>query len=298
MPFRILPLMTVLAGMLIALSSFAPSVHAGDRLMVQLRDGRSFTARIDARSNQQRLWLRFGTEAVTVLRPIDWSVVAGGSYAGEAVTVEAMRRLVADLESNPFHDYGDQDDGDVAPAAARGKAAVPAAPTDAERARAALGFAPRVAAVALDVYAANWDADVATDGLVVHVSPTDRQGRPVAIRGTLDVELLGLPRRDADAPHHPGQSLRRLGRWTKAVDNRGNASSDLVVQLPFQTLHPEFEAGVGAVGLVNVRLTVPGHGVFTASRDAVQLRLFAPLRDALQRETGRRFLPGEMTGPH
>jgi len=72
--------------------------------------------------------------------------------------------------------------------------------------------------------------------------------------------------------------------------------SGAVYRLPFQAVHPEFDTDWAAHGLVHVRLTVPGHGVFEASQEVVRIRAFSPIRDELEMSTGRRFFPIERTG--
>jgi hypothetical protein len=285
--------MMIVSFALLCLAPIPPMLIAGDLVAVELVDGRAFEGRVDRRTDEQRLWLRFGSESITVLRPIAWEAVVGARHQGESIDAEQFRRLAEELAAKP------QDDGDVAPSTQPSPPQVNPSPvfdgereTDADRARRALGFSARVSAVDFDVYSANWDADVETDGLVLHLYPTDRQGRVINVEGMLEVELLGLPRRDRNAPAHRGQSLRRLAKWTRRVtpDEEGP------FQLPFQAIHPEFAPGVGTAGLVHVRLTVPGHGVFESSYDGLQIRGFSPIRDALQAETGRRFLPHERTG--
>ncbi|MEQ8789171.1 MAG: hypothetical protein RIC55_22855 [Pirellulaceae bacterium] len=292
MTFRILTIVHVAAVIALCPTLHPAAVNADDRVTIELQDGRTFTGRIDSRTGEERLWLRFGSESISVLRPIAWETVAAAHYDGESIDAGRLRRVAEQLKANPF---GDE----------QAEAAIPAMdpaidtpgisaqdPTHAQVAQTALGFSPRVAAVDFDVYAANWDADVETDGLVLEVFPTDGEGRVVPARGTLHVELLGRPRRERNSPSHPGQPLRTLGKWTRSV-TLGDGKS---FQLPFQAVQPEFQPGVGAIGLVHVRLAVPGHGVFNASYDGVRIRPYSPIRDALQAESGKRFLPQERTG--
>ena len=63
-------------------------------------------------------------------------------------------------------------------------------------------------------------------------------------------------------------------------------------------MHPEFDENWLSMGLVHVKFTSPGHGVFEDSRDAIRIRPFAPNRDYLDMHTGRRFLPTEGVGRH
>jgi hypothetical protein len=61
-------------------------------------------------------------------------------------------------------------------------------------------------------------------------------------------------------------------------------------------VQPEFDLDWIGVGLVHVRLVVPGDGVFEDSLDGLRIRPYAPLRDRLEMNTGRRFLPTEGLG--
>ena len=69
-----------------------------------------------------------------------------------------------------------------------------------------------------------------------------------------------------------------------------------VYRLAFQADHPEFDLDLGTHGIVQVRLVVPGQGVFSSSADMVRVRPYSAVRDALQQLDGRRFFPGEHVG--
>jgi len=68
-----------------------------------------------------------------------------------------------------------------------------------------------------------------------------------------------------------------------------------VVHLPYRAKDPELDTSIERQGLVHLRLSVPGHGTFEHSRDAVRIRSYSPVRDTHQRATGRRYFPGERT---
>jgi hypothetical protein len=113
------------------------------------------------------------------------------------------------------------------------------------------------------------------------------------------VELFAPQKRAfQDAPLSGGDTLERVERWTRAINvddfGRGNAC----LKLQFGAVHPEFDLDWIGVGLVHVRLVVPGDGVFEDSVDGLRIRPYAPLRDRLEMNTGRRFVRTERVGRH
>jgi len=80
------------------------------------------------------------------------------------------------------------------------------------------------------------------------------------------------------------RALRPGQKWTQRT-----------VPLPFAAVHPEFTSGVDHFGLVHVRLTVPGSGVFEQSLDGVRLRNWSPVRNGMYLQNGRRFFSTERT---
>jgi hypothetical protein len=156
-----------------------------------------------------------------------------------------------------------------------------------------------VASVAFDAGLLNWDGDVETDGLLVEIAPVDRDGGLIAVGATVEVELFAPQRRTFDlAPMSGGDTLELVERWTRAVKPEDFGSGGVRLQLPFGAVHPELRPDWVAwhYGLVHVRLAVPGHGVFEASRDGVRIVPWAPNRDRLEMQTGQRFLWTERLG--
>lgn len=259
---------------------------AAETLTVRLASGRTFTAEVDERTNDAALWLRFGDSGALLLRPIEWSRITGAEHAGRAIAAGELRATAERLKS-------------PAPAALvlPENTAVPGAPPQAEQARAWLGFAPRVSAVTFDAGIANWDADVEADGLILHVLPLAADGSVVPSDGLVEVTLTTLDRRDfSNLAQGRGESFERTARWAQPIRAADCGPNGAVLKLPFQSVHPEFDPRVSSIGLVNVRLTVPGVGVFDDSLDGVRVRPYAPLRDALERARGQRFFPHERTG--
>lgn len=287
--FRIFTMRFLACSLLLTFSSL--TARAAEVMTVSLASGRSFTAYVDSRTNEDRLWLRFG-QATVMLRPIDWDRVTGGKHDGQALSASDVQTVALQIKS-------DRDSVET------GQSARPSAdrPTrdrsDAERAREALGFTATAAvrSVEFDAQIANWDADVDVDGLLLFVRPLGGYGEVVPVGATLEVELITTKKRKfSDLPQHSGRAFERIGRWSRRISADEVTSSGVTVRLPFQADHPEFNTDVEPFGLVHIKLSVPGHGVFSDSQDLVRIRPYAPIRDALQRDTGNRFSPSERTG--
>lgn len=279
-----------IAALLSLLGSMAISkpTTAGEPITVHLQSGRTFTAEVDARTDQRKLWLRFGGASAVLLRPIDWQRVVSAQHQGKKLTTKQLRDLADSLKSKVtvFKDPHEVVDEPL-----------PGEPAFSQQAQSALGAAPRVASVSFDTFLANWDGDVEADGLVVQLHPISIEGRTAQVGGTVEIELFAIQsRRFSEVPHGRGLSSKQIGRWSVALTPEQIGPHGATLKLPFQADHPEFNNQLGSFGLVHVRFASPGHGVFEHSQDAVRIRPFAPHRDALDRATGRRFLPSERTG--
>ncbi len=268
------------------------SRSTAEEVAVRLKSGRSFTAQISSRSNQAILWLRFGNRSTMILRPLSWSAITNASVDGRKVSLPELREIAANVDDDlalqrrsptPMAtQYRENDDATL---------------SDSQKAQRWLGMAPPVKSVQFDTRLANWDADVESDGLIMNIQPLDASGRLVDARGVLTVELFGP--REASFSEQPGAGglpTLKLERWTIRLQAEQQDELGYTVRLPFRRSHPEFDSQLGSYGLVHVRLAAPGGGVFEASQDGVRLRAFAPTRDRLQLQTGRRFLATERTG--
>ncbi len=275
--------------------SIAGRTSAAGETTVELSSGRRFSGEIDPKTDEQLLWLRFGSGSAVILRPIAWRHVQSAVHEEKELSADAFRSLALSLPANdadalpPAPGPGQSElDDDKAPAAL---------PTWTPPSRPASRHTAPVRSVRVDAFAANWDADVENDGLLVHVDPLGESGEILPVGGMLEVTLIAQRgRRFQDVPHGRGQVIRTLGRWTRRVWPEDVGAAGAVYKLPFQATHPEFQLDVGTHGLVHVRLTVPGQGVFEDSQDFVRIRPFSPLRDAYQLNHSRRFFPGERTG--
>jgi hypothetical protein len=247
-------------------------------LTVMLASGRSFAGEVDVQTSSEALVLRMQNGGATIRRSIRWSRIVSARVGNREFALAELPaeagRIATKFESVPI-----------------------AAVASSYGAESPESGAPRVASIAFDAALGNWDADVETDGLLVQLSASDAWGDLAPTSGTLQVELYAPVRQSFDlVPQGNGFTTNLIGRWTVPVRPEMFARGVAVVRLPFQALQPEFNTAIYWYGLVNVRLAVPGSGVFERSQDGISLRPFAPVRDALQVNTGRRFLPSELTG--
>jgi hypothetical protein len=270
------------AAVLVLLS--ADVCQSSEAVSIWLTDGKKMTAEVHPRTNDEHLWLRFGNGRAVILRAVAWERISESRMGDEPVSVATLRQLAAQEV--------EESQSPSAPASRTSSA-----PSYADQARDLLGFCRRVTSVDFDVHLANWDSDVEFDGIALRLFPLDTDGQLTPARGTLHVELVASRRQDFnEVPSARGQVPSRLGQWSVAVDAGAVTENGVVVKLPFQANHPEFDTTWATHGLVHVRFVVPGHGVFEHSFDGVRVRPYAPLRDAMERQNGRRFLPTEQTG--
>jgi catechol 2,3-dioxygenase-like lactoylglutathione lyase family enzyme len=252
----------------VAFLLLATAAPAADVITVTLRSGRTFTAAVDPRTDEDRLWLRFGEGSTVLLRPVAWEAVVGAWRDGQPVEPEQLRREAESL-------WETEEQAETAPLPQPDESAIhfePLAPHP--------GPPPRVASVAFDAHLANFDADAEADGLIVVIRPLDSWGRLVAAEGTVEVELIGAVRRTFhSAPRSGGAVHQTLGRWTKSLHAAVPAPDGYLFKLPF----PGRDGGgrlAASRGRVRVRLVVPGCGVFEDEREGTPIAPFTPLADS------------------
>lgn len=287
--------LAVLGGCVVIGSALAE----GPQVEVRLASGRRFHGAIDSASSAASLVLVHSHQGVTRRRTMDWSRIVSAAVEGRVLDAAGLRELASAQTAAP---------NKGAVRAARGitprrielrAPLIPAPQPIAEQA----GFIPvgPVTAVSFDSSVANWDGDVEVDGLVLDIAPADCFGNLVPAEGTLQVELFAPQRRRFDyAPLSGGDTLELVERWTRPVTVEHYGLAGLRIRLPFGAVHPELDVDWMAYwyGLVHVQLALPGHGVFEDSRDGMRIRPWAPNRDNLEMNTGRRFLPTERLGRH
>jgi len=265
------------------------SADGVDTVTVWFDDGRVLTAELDQRSDEHRLWLRFSQPLITLASSARWQDVVQGSYHKKIYNADEFRTLALSLR-------------DKAPSRS-GVEELPAAEEPADLSQAVVGRPPkdryvtqplgppRVRSLVIDAELANWDADVEMDGLLLHVYPLTEHRISVPVDGSLRIEVLGqrvLRQRQAT-------KFFELARTSHRVRQQDFGPAHFATyRIPFRTVHPEFQPGVGTYGLVHARLGIPGQGSFEASVHT-RLRTFDPVRDQLQLERGKRFFASERT---
>jgi hypothetical protein len=246
-----------------------------DDVVVELISGRILTGDVDSLTNDRRLCLRFTSGSAALVRAYAWSSIARVNVAGRWMTADEFQESAPSLATRLTWDS-------LAPDAAVREDGMDRSQREPRR---------RVAGFYLDAYTANWDADVESDGLVLHVHPFRDDGLPVAADATLEVELIGF--------HRTREGVQRefvqLGDWGHLLEAADFGDSGALVRLPYQDLHPEFDLKIGGTAVVHARLLVPGEGAFEASTGAIPLRWPDLVRDRLELRAGRRFFPTERT---
>ncbi|MBM3999281.1 MAG: hypothetical protein FJ297_07040 [Planctomycetes bacterium] len=243
-----------------------------ERITVRLTDGRVFSGRVDGRTGPSALWLRFGGDAITVRRAFDWTEIDDAAVRGERVRAADLRPITEALAAR---------ESNARPGTAGTVQIEPesigpgVAPLGAERRAPA-----RVRGFTADGTLANWDADVEPDGIVVRVIPFGDRGEPVRAEGTLDVRLAAPVRVAYDAARRArGETMTQIGNWTRRITAREYDADDVEFALGFGARDPNADATIGSHGMLEVRLIVPGHGVFERRVEPLRIRPYSPLRD-------------------
>ncbi|MFT5526382.1 MAG: hypothetical protein ACI9HK_004358 [Pirellulaceae bacterium] len=259
-----------------------PPSEAADLIDVSLQSGNQFVGYVDKTTDETHLVLRFGNASTYVLRRVEWGQVDSAIVDGEVLTAEQLRSQVDTLAT----DF-------IAPEKEAGKPTFTAKQTYTDLARAALKDR-RVTHIEVAAALSNWDADVEADGIIVHVYPLDAAGRVVPVQGGLSVELFAMARVDFnDVPRSRGVQSQKIGRWYHRIDTGNYNANGITLKLPFGRINPETATQISSHGLAHVSFNVPGHGTFQNSEDYIRIRGFAPTRDLLEINTGKRYLPSE-----
>lgn len=256
-------------------------------LTVELASGRKFTGHVDLKTSDQHLVLRFTRGSASLKRPIEWKRIVSAAVDGQPIAADMLRATAEGMKSQ------EPETRSQAPEIREGEARECEAPAEPELPT------KTVASVTFDARLANWDGDVETDGLILDILPMSEDGYLHPARGTVEVELFAPQHRVFHhAPLSGGDTLERVERWTQTIGVEDFTTSGARLKLPFGAVHPEFDWDWTPVGLVHVRLVVPGDGVFEDSLDGLRIRPYAPNRDRYEMNRGRRFVPTERVGRH
>jgi len=234
------------------------AVRAGQKVVVELKGGEQVTAEVDRRTSAEQLWLRLSAGNAEILRPVEWDRIAHGVVGSEDFDGAAFRAKALQIRSVPDAALAKPAGGDATASPSQLRAPWPSGIAAEEL---WLG-SRRVASIWADAHLGHWEAGAEPSGLVVRVLPLDCRGLPVAVAGTLEVELW-----DGRSCHR-----RSLGRWTCAISTAEAAWANsvsgrtpwagFVQRLPFQADDPGHDPSIGRTGTLHVSFAVPGHGVF------------------------------------
>jgi len=264
-----------------SITELQSNVQANETVTIDLKEGRSVSGDVDARTDDRFLWLRSVTPSVLLISSYQWDKITKIEHGKKSYLVEEFRALVNQLKSTfPEEEF-------IRSRLGKSRKAVPKL--------------PRVASIEIEATVANWDNDVEVDGLRVVVTPLAADGTVVPVLGNLDVRLFARTVAQG-ARHHSGtfrqnKQFPELGRWARRVRNSDYGPDGLVYNLPFRSRNAEFDFELATYALANARFSVPGQGSFEASDSMVRLRPYSRFRDYHQPQQGTRFLREEFTRP-
>lgn len=286
--FRYAALLGVLITLQLAEKILAADPANDAAVMVQLTDGRKFTGAVDQRTNEEALWLRFASGTAYVQRAIAWEKISAATSDGktfDALELKEKSRVLATAApriwlSDSAPEVIANPRGDVATAAYEEPVEI-----------------SQLTTMDCDAWLANWDADVEPDGVMLEVRGRNSWGERVPLEGSVEAILWG-PVKHAfhERPQSAGIALDRLETWRLSSHEGKVTSHGLLIKLPFGSVHPDFVRAVGSYGALQVKVVVPGSGVFHDTIDPLQIRTFSPIRETFRRGAYGRFLPLEGTG--
>lgn len=267
---RTLPWMTMIAS--VAMVAIATVANGDSPAIVelQLTNGRTVRADRLVRAEESQLVVLAGTRQAFVVRTIAWSSIARAQVAGHEVTREELKRLATLVE----HELAIPIPKPVEPVS--GVRLAQRTPP------------PIVSGVTADAWLVPSSVHAGEDQLVVRVAGVDAFGHRVPVDGTVEIAFVTAASspfvRDSGAI---GYVPVELGRWTQALSSQSHPTGDGLWRYHL----PRAASGGLPYGWVQVRLVVPGFGVFETSIDGVRRRSFSPVRDALRGTGGVRTLP-------
>jgi hypothetical protein len=248
---------------------------------VETAGGRRLQGYVDARSDDQSLWLRQEEGGVVLSTTVGWQDILSATVGADPVSAEELKqRYTALATAAPSWDALEG-----LTAASHSRPAAARRPSGDCR-RAGKPRIQRIEIVVADL--ANLDADVEPDAIVLQVAAASEANAYVAVRGSLRATLYG----ERHATTAPGPSFEQLETWTERLRPEDFADGIATFELPLRGTAPEWEFDLAPDAVLTVELGVFGQRNFAASTPIV-IRPFNPLRDALQQSTGTRFFPAE-----
>jgi hypothetical protein len=280
----------LLRALLLAMVACCAEASANDRaalaaVTVVDERGDEMSGILDARSDEQALWLRREAGGIVFAHSISWDRIASITLDRRSISPSELLDRRVQLAST------------AQPAVVESAAAPTswqAAPIVNEVSYATVANRPpRVRSLELlSAAMVNIDRDVEPDAVAISLAPIGAHGIPMAVRGNLRATLVGQRR-----PLNSGAiEFGELERWSQPVRAEDFVDGVATYDLPLRITRPEWEFDLTPDALVTVELTAIGHGSFAASAPLV-IRRFDPLRDQMQLFGGSRFAPAEVHRP-
>lgn len=140
----------------------------------------------------------------------------------------------------------------------------------------------------------SWDRDPMIDGLEVTFAAEDAKGLPTAAYGHLEADLYAFQGESFNiVPHGQGAKLRKIGTWRVPLEQTFARYDSRVAQLAYQSRSPVTDGSVSAMGILVVRLIVPGQGTFSTTLEDIRLRPYSAIRDANTLRGNQRYFGNE-----
>jgi hypothetical protein len=254
-----------------------------ERVEVETRGGRVLRGVVDARTDDDRLWIRQEEGGAVLVASTAWGDVVQATVDGQPVAAGDLRTRAAETATAGPRWFAEVEVPPRAPGTALG--------VSPPHSYAPMGR-PHVRSVEIvEACLVNLDRDVEPDGIRVSIAAIGDDGIPMAVRGSLTVRLTG-ERRPASVPT---AEFGDLDRWTQPVAAADFVDGLATYELRFRRLAPEWQFDLLPDAVVDVQLGAHGEGNYAASAPVV-LRQFNPLRDHRQLAYGTRFAPRELHG--
>ncbi len=302
-------LAALLQGLMAEVVSAQDASAAVTDVTVYMMNGRKTIGQVDSTTDETHLVIRRSSANVVLRTRVLWTSINKVEIDKQTVSVNSFQQQWPDLKSDgpqsafalspssikiyrasdPESESVSSRHGNVMTITNELPASIAAATATGARSQAS------VRSLQFFTQAANWDDDVAIDGLLIHVRPVDASGHMVAINGTLDVKLIGLTQ-TLGGQVQQGRSpveFPVLETWSQPIRQSDFTSEGAVYRLEFRRYQPDQDVNVEPIGLTNARLSVPSVGTFAATEDLTWLRPYSQIRDLHQMYRGTRILPQE-----
>jgi hypothetical protein len=250
-------------------------------LRIELSDGRTVSGTLDSQTTADRLWLRSEADGAQLTSSFDWSSITAAFQGERPISARALHSTAAALESRPAP-LDSESNSLPRPAFLQAGAVPEPLPSP----------APRVQSLRIESTLANWDSDVAPDGLQITLYPLTAAGGWTPVRGNLDLTLMAeVEPRPESQQRYLQAGFHELARASHLVREVDFAQGPATFALPFARVQPDLATQIATYGVVHARLGVPSQGTFEASDPFGRLRQASPTRDRLQLFRGQRYFP-------